>query len=135
MMVREDVPRVVQQLVGRPARWATPRLSLGSYDGCERTLEIFDAEGNEQLGLLRRLRSTRPDLERAAGGSIVFVFHTPGETRRLYPDVFIAGRPRPARYADLAAAFTRWLAEDHQGQLSVEPDEIERFTFEPSKAA
>jgi len=84
---RADVPRRVAEILGHPARWASPGRSVGSYDGCERTLDIFNADAGEQLSLLRELRAERSDLERAAGGPLVFVFHTPAETQRLYVEV------------------------------------------------
>lgn len=83
-MNREDVPAAVAREIGRPVRWASP---VFHYDGCERTLEIFNADVSEQVDLLRRLRSLRSELEQAAGGPIVFVFHTRSETARLYPDM------------------------------------------------
>jgi len=132
---REDVPQRVAEILGRPARWASPGRSLGDYDGRERTLEIFSADAGEQRTLLRGLRAERPDLERAAGGPLVILFHTPSETHRLYADVLREWPPRRARYGELADAFRRWMAEDHAGQPALDPNEIERFTFEADKAA
>jgi hypothetical protein len=60
---------------------------VGDYDGRERTLEVFDADAREQRELLRRLRPARPELDAAAGGPLVIVFHTRAESRRLYVDV------------------------------------------------
>ena len=71
---RKAVPmRVSERLEQRPVRWGE---MLGDYDGRERTLDIFDADASEQRGLLRRLRPIRDALDEAAGGPIVFVFHT-----------------------------------------------------------
>ena len=96
MITREDVPRRVAELSGRPVRWASRGRSLGDYDGRERTLEIFNADPGEQRTVLRELRTERSDLERAAGGPLVIVFHTSSETRRLYADVL---RDWPLRHA------------------------------------
>jgi hypothetical protein len=92
---RIDVPMVVSRLMGdRPARWTPPSLAVGDYDGRERTLEVFNAAAVEQLDLLKAIRSLRAELKEAAGGSIVFIFHTPEESLRLYAD-FLNGYPRP----------------------------------------
>lgn len=95
-MRREDVPYVVSSLMGyRPARWAPTERLVGDYDGRERTLEVFNAGPKEHLGLLAALRPMRARLKEAAGGSIVFIFHTPEESARLYAD-FIREFPRLA---------------------------------------
>lgn len=86
MTSREEVPARVAEIVGRRARWAPPGRCVAGYDGCERTLEIFDADAGDQLALLRALRAERGELERAAGGPLVVLFHTSSETRRLYDD-------------------------------------------------
>jgi len=134
-MSREDVPRRVAELLGRPARWASPGASLGDYDGCERTLEVFNAGAREQRALLRKLRPDRAELERAAGGPLVIVFHTLSETSRLYANVLGDALPRGARYGQLADAFRKWMTEDHGGEPGLDPADVERFTFEIGKAA
>jgi hypothetical protein len=96
---RDDIARRVARLVGRPARWATGANTVGDYDGRERTLDVFLADGPEQRGLLRLLRPLVPDLERAAGGPVVVVFHTRAETARLYPQVVSPAVLRGARVA------------------------------------
>jgi hypothetical protein len=84
-MTREQVPRAVSEILDdRPVRWAPGELLRGDFDGRERTLEIFMAGATEQRRLLRALRERRAELAEAAGGSIVFVFHTPAESIRLY---------------------------------------------------
>lgn len=135
MMSREDIPHRVAEILGRPARWASPGITSGSYDGCDRTVEIFNAAPSEQLELLRLLRAERSALERAAGGPLVIVFHTPSETRRLYADMLQVSPPRRVRYSTLARAFDRWMARDHKGDPAVDPNEIERFTFPTDRAA
>ena len=86
-MRRAEVPYVVSSLMGcRPARWAPTARLLGDYDGRERTLEIFNAGPKDQLGLLATLRPLRAELRGAAGGPIVFIFHTEEESARLYAD-------------------------------------------------
>lgn len=96
MISRVDVPRRVAEVLGRPARWAATADSIGDYDGREHTLDVFDAEAREQLALLRALRAERAELERAAGGPLIVIFHTKAETRRLYGDV-LKERERTAR--------------------------------------
>ena len=75
-MTKEDVPRRIAQLLGRRAQWASPASCIPAYDGFDRTVEVFDADAGEQRALLRELRGERPELERAAGGPLVIVFHT-----------------------------------------------------------
>ena len=84
---RKDVPWRVALAVGHPVRWAPPERAAGDYDGRERTLEIFMADAREQLELLRSLRAVRTEIEAAAGGPIVLMFHTVAETTRLYPEM------------------------------------------------
>jgi hypothetical protein len=104
-MKREQVPLAVSKAMGgRPVRWAPPlragrrhlrRLAptslllllaacRGDFDGRAHVLEIFMAEAAEQRRLLRAVRARRAKLNAAAGGLIVFVFHTPAESMRLY---------------------------------------------------
>jgi hypothetical protein len=131
---KQDVPRRIAEILGRPARWASAGRAVGSYDGCERTVEVFDAPLGEQLGLLRALRAERAVLEPGAGGPLVVLFHTPSETRRLYGDV-LDEMPRRIRYGEVAKAFGRWLAADQDGAPEVTPEEIERFSFGEDRAA
>lgn len=122
---REQVPdRVSDLLDGRPTRWVPSSMAVGDYDGRERTLEVFEAEGREQRALLRRLRDVRPDLERAIGGPLVILFHTLAETQRLYPQV------RAERYRVLAARIREWMAQDHSDEPSFDPDDIARITMD-----
>lgn len=71
---------------GRPARWAEVSNLVGDYDGRERTLEVFNADAKDQRMLLRRLRPLREELELAAGGPVIVIFHTSVESVRLYRD-------------------------------------------------
>lgn len=85
---RDSIPyRVSELLDGRPAKWATAESTIGDYDGRERTLEVFLADATEQRDLVRAMRPHRAELEDAAGGPIIVVFHTRAETRRLYPEM------------------------------------------------
>jgi hypothetical protein len=94
-LTRDQVPELVSTaLGGKPVRWAPRGASIGDYDGCDATLDIFDAPAGDQLMLLRRLRAIRDDIDAAAGSAVVFVFHTPFETGRLYPELS-AGRAGP----------------------------------------
>jgi hypothetical protein len=85
---RESIEyRVSELLGGRPVRWATAESTIGDYDGRERTLEVFLADATEQRALVRVIRPQRAELEDAAGGPIITIFHTRAETRRLYPEM------------------------------------------------
>jgi hypothetical protein len=82
---RDDlVGRISDLLSGRPVRWA--RNVLGDYDGRDRTLEVFNADANEQRELFRALRPIRKEMEAIAGGSVIVIFHTRAESARLYSD-------------------------------------------------
>lgn len=85
-MKREDVPFYVSRLMGdRPVRWAPPELRRGDYDGRERTLEVFLADAAEQLALLEAIGEEGwAKLEAAAGGAIVYIFHTKKESRERH---------------------------------------------------
>jgi len=74
---------------------AAARLDVQSSVDLNDTLDIFDAPARDQLMLLRQLRAIRDDIDAAAGSAVVFVFHTPSETERLYPELS-AGHTGPA---------------------------------------
>jgi hypothetical protein len=117
-MRREDVPYLVSRLMGgRPARWAPAERTLGDYDGRERTLEVFNAAPKDQLGLLAALRSERANLKEAAGGAIVFIFHTEEESARLYAE-FVGGFPH------MIAAAVRPLGTDARIDRPVEDGDV-----------
>lgn len=118
MLDRKSIPtRVSSLLDDRPVRWGE---ALGDYDGRERTLEIFDADAGEQRGLLRRLRHVRAELDEAAGGPLVIVFHTRAESRRLYANVLDAW-PRRA----LAERVATWFEERSEVEPPIEAKDIE----------
>ena len=82
------LPRLREVFDGRPVAWAGPR-AVGDYDGRERTLDVFNADARDQLGLLTRFRGLRPEIEAALGGPIIVLFHTTTETMRLYPEIAV----------------------------------------------
>lgn len=86
MALDEWLPRLREVFGGRPIAWAGPR-AIGDYDGRERTLDVFNADARDQLDLLTRFRGLRPEIEAAAGGPIIVLFHTTMETARLYPEI------------------------------------------------
>jgi hypothetical protein len=97
---RDDVPRIVSALLGhKPVRWSGP--TVLDYDGRERTLEVFDADAGECRDLLRKLRPLRSELQAAADGPIVFVFHTRAESERLHSEFLRAFRDQ-AQHGRLA---------------------------------
>ncbi|HEY0478297.1 MAG TPA: hypothetical protein VGD37_12320 [Kofleriaceae bacterium] len=100
--VREQQLVAVRAIIdGRPVRWSSPQ--PGDYDGRDRTLEVFNADAGEQRDLIRRLRAVRTELENAAGGPVVIVFHTRKESARLYAD-YIEQALRSEIARDVAAA-------------------------------
>ncbi len=119
-MTRDDVPDVVSGLLGgRPVRWASPELACGDYDGRERTLDVFLADPAEQLPLLRIVRPIRRELEVAAGGPIIMIFHTPSETRRLYPDLDVPMVIGVSMYASQAPYLVRIPGLTRPPRLSI----------------
>lgn len=104
MLDRDSVVERVSTLLGdRPVRWSE---MAGDYDGSECTLEVFEADAGEQRGLLRALRPVRAELEAAAGGPLVLVFHTRAESRRLYADVLSAWQRKR-----LAQRVAEWIEQ------------------------
>ncbi len=68
-MNREQIPFVVSRLVGgRPVRWIPSERLVGDYDGRERTLQIFNADAQDQRRLLDVVDAARGPLQEAAGG-------------------------------------------------------------------
>jgi hypothetical protein len=115
---REAVPARVSELLDhRPVRWGEVP---GDYDGRQHTLEVFDADAGEQRGLLRRLRDVRGELDAAAGGPMVIVFHTRAESRRLYADVIDTWNRRL-----LARLVTEWMEERADIDPPIEAKDIE----------
>ncbi len=88
-MIRADVPLFVSKVMGgRPTRWATQEnLAYGDYDGRAQTLEVFLADARDQLALLGAIDEVKwAEIEAAAGGPIVYLFHTAKESRARYAD-------------------------------------------------
>ncbi len=84
---RADVPLAVSKLMGnRPVRWAPPEKMVFDYDGRERTLQVFNAAAKDQLELLKALRPIRAELQKAAGGPLVIIFHSPEQSESRYGD-------------------------------------------------
>ena len=122
MHEREAMTRAVsERLDGRPVRWFAG--VTGDFDGRERTLEVFDAEPPEQRSLIRDLRPLREQLSVAAGGPVVVVFHTQGETQRLYGEFSAAWRRR--RLADRVAPRRDDAADE---KPALHPEDFEPFT-------
>lgn len=80
-LLAEIPQRISEILRGKIVRWVPPDQSVGDYDGRERTIEIFNVPANEQRLMMRLIRSLHI-LE-----TITVIFHTPKETKRLFPDV------------------------------------------------
>lgn len=84
-LTRDQIPELVSDVLACvPVRWSPPRAGLSVYDGHERTLEVFNVPAREQRVMLRRLRTLRDEIDAAAGGDVVFLFHTPEESKRLH---------------------------------------------------
>jgi hypothetical protein len=74
--------RAVSRAMGdRPVRWGD---SPFAYDGHERTVEVFNADAEEQRELRKALRPLRDELNELAGGPLVLIFHTRLQTERFY---------------------------------------------------
>ena len=126
MMTRAMIVRRVADLVGgRAVRWLPADRAFGGYDGRENTLEIFNVEAKEQRSLLRSVSPGRAEIERAIGGPLIVVFHTPSETSRLYP-----GLSFRHSYQALATSIGKWMERDHSAAPAVEPEQVVRFTLE-----
>jgi len=73
-MTRDEwLPRLRDVFGGRAICWATP---VCGYDGCERTLEVFNADARDQCERLRQFRSVRSEVE------TMLIRLTPNEARR-----------------------------------------------------
>jgi len=84
-MTRDEwLPRLRDVFGGRTVCWAAP---LFSYDGCERTLSVFNADAGDHRELLRQFRDVRSEVETTVGGPVIVLFHTTKETARLYSDI------------------------------------------------
>ena len=93
-MRRERVPFFVSGIFDwRPVRWATP---VGDYDGRDRTLHVFNADLRDQRRLLVELDHKRKELEDAAGGPIIIIFHSVNQTAERYGD-FARSFPKPLK--------------------------------------
>src|SRR5215468_7063035 len=97
MTARDEwLPRLRDVFDGRPVAWGGSR-AVGDYDGRERTLDVFNADARNQLELLTRSRTLRPEIEAALGGPIIVLFHTTAGTTRLYtrdPELVCGSTPR-----------------------------------------
>jgi len=102
-------PRLREVFGGRPVRWADN--AIGDYDGRERTLEVFNVDGRDQLPLRMRLRPLREELENDLGGPVVIIFHTSNETTRLYGEV--VAREADRQLLELAARLLAVLPNAH----------------------
>jgi hypothetical protein len=69
----------VSAILERPVQWAQ---SFLVYDGCERTLRVFNAELPDQIGMLERLEPHRQELKEAAGGPLVVMFFSRKQSSR-----------------------------------------------------
>lgn len=87
----EWLPELREVFCGRPVRW--DENPFGDYDGRERTLDVFNADAFDQIGLLRRFRTVRSEVEEALGGPVIVIFHTTRETARLYAAVLAPATP------------------------------------------
>lgn len=82
LMTRDDIAKLVALTLERPARWIPDELSVGDYDGRQRTLQVFNAEPAEQLSLVQKLEPMRNVLHAAARGPIVILFHSRKQSKK-----------------------------------------------------
>ncbi|HEX8703926.1 MAG TPA: hypothetical protein VF815_34160 [Myxococcaceae bacterium] len=91
--------RVSAIAAGRPVRWSDERTSLGDFDGRDWAIDIFDVPSEEQREVHARLWRLNRLVWKQFHQSLIFIFHTPVETERLYAWVRIA---EPQRMVDSA---------------------------------
>jgi hypothetical protein len=93
-MKRDKVPFFIARIIDwRPVRWA---MSVGDYDGRDRTIEVFDADAKDQRRLLAEIRKNARGIEEAVGGPLVVIFHSVKQTAERYSD-FARSFPRPRK--------------------------------------
>lgn len=64
---------------------------------CGNTLEVFDTDAKEQLPIQKKLRDLLKEVWKISGSCVTIIFHTRGETRRLYSD-FVDSFPHQCHY-------------------------------------
>lgn len=129
MITRDDVPFHVSVLMGdRPVRWAPPELRRGDYDGRECTLEVFLADAREQLGLLEAIgEDDWAKIEAAAGGPVVYIFHTTKESQERYAAFLLGfdeGQPVDAKPAATNDEYRRRYVDKAAGQATPHREEL-----------
>lgn len=84
---REQIRKQASEIVGgRIVRWTDGRTCPMYYEGWEWTLEFFDVPKSEQRELHRLLwHHLYERVWEQFGRGLVFIFHTPEDTNRLYP--------------------------------------------------
>lgn len=133
-LLRSDVPGVVSSMLdGRPSRWAPSNARVGDYDGAERSLDVFNAAAGDQRRLLRIVGSRRAEIELAAGGPVLVIFHTPEESLRLYADFL--SEWGPIERSELSASVVRYIELSDalawkQSVGAFDPAEIQRMQTE-----
>ncbi|MGH7286079.1 MAG: hypothetical protein ACRELY_31545 [Polyangiaceae bacterium] len=115
-MTRDDVANFVSVYIERPTRWVPKDLSIGDYEGRDRTLEVFNADAVEQRSLMRTLEPVRPALEQAAGGPIVVIFHSRKQSAKYAEFLSAFEAPGPSVIAAPTSSFdAAWVDTEEQG--------------------
>ncbi len=83
---RTEILQRVRDLVGgdRIVRWADARTTIGTYEGCEWTIDVFDVPASETFALGRRIGPYRRELSREHRIGLNVIPHSPEATDRHY---------------------------------------------------
>ena len=84
--MREKILQDISLATGMkyPLRWASSDTARGTFDGFDRTIEVFNIELAARSEFLQASRTARKDAEKILGGPIVFVFHSRAATAKHY---------------------------------------------------
>ena len=84
LMSKQDIPHFISKIIKRPVRWAKP---IGDYEGRERTIEVFNADLQDQLSLLKEINKHKDQINKIVDGPLVVVFHSVKQTKERYADL------------------------------------------------
>ena len=68
----------------RPVRWTDSRTSMGDFDGCKWTVEIFDVAKGDRRALRDALWDLFGEVQKHTGKALSLVTHTPEDTTAHY---------------------------------------------------
>ena len=100
MNERDIIRELAEQTSGFVTCWTDERTSMGDFDGRDWTLELFDVPMSQQRSVHARLWQLGKMVRNSLGHSLMFIFHRPEETKRLYPWARKPGTAIPLDEAD-----------------------------------